>query len=226
MQHVAWCLLEWLQTWVQSKTIEPNHACRAGRHCSSWLIFMDWLRSETATKIFVSSAYCGCSRPKEETIWAIGEVYREESRGPSTEPCGTSVGQGKIGDREYTYLDKLSAIWQIWIESRKDGAMDTKWGLESVKEHGMIYSRTLRLGQEIQVLWIHLGRLSGEYVECKKQGSFCGIVFAICRLKELKLFHEIIWYWTRASSSRSKILEMLFRSVIRRDVLIEAMFFN
>ena len=28
------------------------------------------------------------------------EVYKEKSMGPSTEPCGTPVGQDKIEDRE------------------------------------------------------------------------------------------------------------------------------
>ena len=37
---------------------------------------------------------------KEEAISAIGEVYKEKSMGPSTEPCGTPVGRDEIEDRE------------------------------------------------------------------------------------------------------------------------------
>ena len=31
---------------------------------------------------------------------AIGEVYKEKSVGPSTEPCGTQIGRDEIEDRE------------------------------------------------------------------------------------------------------------------------------
>ena len=45
-------------------------------------------------------AYRCCSRQQKVTICAIGEVYIDKSRGPSTEPCGTPVGQDEIKDRE------------------------------------------------------------------------------------------------------------------------------
>ena len=37
-------------------------------------------------------------RSKEEAICAIGEIYREKSRGSRTEPCGTPEMQMEVGD--------------------------------------------------------------------------------------------------------------------------------
>ena len=54
-----------------------------------------------AIQSWVSSTYCCCMRPKKEAICAIGEIYREKSRGPRTEPCGTPEMQMKVGDLQW-----------------------------------------------------------------------------------------------------------------------------
>ena len=52
--------------------------------------------------------------------------------------------------------------------------------------------QTQRLGRGIQVHWTCPVNWVKNIVEGKNQGSFCGIVFAICRLKRVEIGYEIV----------------------------------
>ena len=53
----------------------------------------------------------------------MGETYREKRIGPSTDPCGLPVGEGKMGDLEFP----MKTNWQRLNRYEANPERATPW---------------------------------------------------------------------------------------------------
>ena len=188
-----------------------NQECNDKKLFSRSWILEELLRDNEICS-WVSSAYC-CWL----TLWllamrAIGETKMVNRMGPKTDPCGAPVQQAVEVERELPIRIKWLRSWRdddirfnAMCETPKDVWSLSRRMLWSMVSKAELMSSDTR---SVELLWSMELRILSAVASNDVSVEWC---WRHADWLELKLGHDVTWFWIRVRKRRSKSFEILFR---------------